>query len=130
MRLLTRTEAQSKKKLENEALIESNIRLRGYWQAITLKLNDVKESYEPEKLLKLTEFEHFVKDLQAKKSKLLEELAGLQKLVSETKEMYYALVTKQDALNELKYNLSEENKKLDLREAFVLDLESKWRNKQ
>lgn len=130
MRLLAKTEAYSAKKRENDALVESNIRLRKYWQGITQKLNTIKEDYEPEKVQRLKDFELFVKDLQVKKSKVLEELAGWQKLVEETKEKYYALVAKQDELDELKYKVEEEHKKLDLREAFVVDLETKWRNKQ
>lgn len=130
MKLLSITEARSKKKLENDSLVESNIRLREYWKGITQKLNTVKEDYSQDKLQKLKEFELFCKDLQVKKSKVLEELAGWQKLIEEKKEMYYALVAKHDELDEMQYKIDEGNKKLELREAFVLDLEQKWRNKQ
>jgi len=130
MKLLSTTDARNKKKLENDALIDSNIRLREYYQGITQKLNTIKESYEPDKLQKLKEFEQFCKDLEVRREKVLTELAQWQKLVADTKEMYYSLVTKQDHLQEVKYRIEEENKKLNLRESFVLDLEEKWRNKQ
>lgn len=130
MKLLSSTTARSKRKQENDALVDSNVRLRKFHRDITEKLNTVKDNYEPEKLQKLREFETFCKDIEVKRHKILTELAGWQKLVEETKELYYSFVVKQDQLQEVKYVIDEENKKLDLREAFVLDLEQKWRNKQ
>jgi hypothetical protein len=130
MRLMPKTEARSKAKLENEELIASNIRLRQYWQSINTKLNNVRESYEPEKLQKLNEFERFCKDLEAQRTKLLTELTRIQKIVENTKEIYYGYVRKKDELMETEYRINEENKKLDLREAFVVDLETKIRNSQ
>ena len=130
MKLLTKNDARLQKKRENESLIESNIRLRTYWQGITKKLDTIKDSYSADKLERLADFERFCKELQVKKDKVLSELAQWQKLVEETKEIYYGLITKQDELQEVKYKIDEENKKLDLREAFVVDLEQKWRNKQ
>ena len=130
MKLLSKTEARSKKKLENDTLVDSNIRLRKSWEFINKKLNTIKDDYEPEKLLKLAEFERFCKEIDAKKQIVLREFASLQKLVEDTKETYYGFIEKQDGLAEIKYNIDEENKKLDLREAFILDLEAKWRNKQ
>lgn len=127
MKLLDRKTAQSKIQKDNDTLVESNIRLRGYYQEITKKLNIVKDSYEPDKLLKLKEFEAFVKDIQAKKSRLLQELHAIGQQVEQKKELYYALITKQDALDERLYKMNEKERKLDLREAFVVDLEQKWR---
>ena len=76
MKLLSKTEARSKKKRENDALIESNIRLRKFHKDITTKLNNVKDSYDPEKLEKLKDFEKFCEDLKTKRTKILEELYG------------------------------------------------------
>lgn len=130
MKLLHKTEARSRAKLENEELIASNIRLRQYWQGITERLNNVKDNYEQDKLEKRAEFERFCQDIEVKRTKLLTELAAIQKLVNDTKEIYYGYIEKKDRLAEMEYRIQEENKKLDLREAFVVDLEEKIRNKQ
>jgi hypothetical protein len=130
MKLLTQKEAKSKKKQENDALVDSNVRLRKYHSEIITKLNNVKDNYDTDKLQKLEEFEKFCKDIEIKRTKLLEELANWQKLVADTKETYYTFISKMDALEEKEYEIQEENNKLNLREAFVLDLEEKWRNKQ
>jgi len=129
MKLLSQKDAQSKKKLENDALIGSNIRLRKMYHDITQKLNTVKDSYAQDKLDRLADFEKFLGELQVQKAKVLGELAGIQKLVEDTKEIYYSLIIKQDALQEVKYKIDEENKKLDLREIFIKDLEERFRNK-
>lgn len=130
MKLLTKTEAKSKAKLENDALIESSIRLRSYHKNITEKLNNIKDDYSGDKLEKLREFEQFCQDINNKKQIVLAELANIQKLVKDEKEIYYGLIVKKDELQEKEYQIAEEHKKLNLREAFVLDLEEKWRLKQ
>ena len=116
-------------KEDNERLIDTNIRLRKYWQDIVHKLNTVKESYEPEKTKKLEDFERFCKDLQGKKSKLLEEYTELERQIALRKDIYYNLVHRQDELAERSHEIAEENSKLTLRESFVRDLEEKWREK-
>ncbi len=130
MKLMSQVEARSRKKRENDALVDSNLRLKGYYNTISKKLSTIKEDYDPDKLQKLAEFERFCKDIELQRTKLLQELAGIQKLVADTKEIYYGLITKQDELFEKQYKIEEENKKLDLREAFVTDLEKKWQAKQ
>jgi len=130
MKLLSKTSAKSKAKLENDALIDSSIRLKKYHQDLTTKLNNVKDNYDGDKLEKLREFEQFCKDIEVKRTKVLEELANWQKLVKETKEIYYGFIARADELQEKEYQIEEENKKLNLRETFVLDLEAKWREKQ
>lgn len=130
MKLLTRTGAENKIRKENDELISQNIRLRQFEKAVTERLNNVKDSYEPDKLAKLKEFELFVKDIMAKKAKLLIELDGIGKLIEEKKELFYGLVARADELAETKYQIEEETRKLQLREAFVIDLETKWREKQ
>ena len=130
MKLLSKPQATSRVKLENDSLVNTNIRLRQYERAITERLNTLKDDYEPDKMAKLKEFELFCKDLDLKRAKLLQELSSIEKAVEDKKELYYALVTKQDALEEKFYSLSEKEKKVDLREAFVVDLEKKWQEKQ
>lgn len=129
MKLLSRSDAQSKVKRDNDELIDTNLRLRRYESTIIKKLNAIKDDYEPEKIARLKEFESFCAELSQKKSKLLEELSGLQKLIDQKKDIYYGLIAKQDALDEKIYEMKEVEKKLDLREALVLDLEKKWREK-
>lgn len=130
MKLLAKTEAQSKVKRDNDQLIAENLRLRQFWKDITQKLNTVKESYEPDKLAKLKEFEQFAMDLMVRKAKLLEELQGIENEIIRKKDIYFGLIAKQDALDEKIYQMTEAQKKLDLRERFVVDLEQKWRAKQ
>lgn len=130
MKLLTTKEAQSQKKLENDALIESNMRLKQVEARLSSKLHSMKDNYDQDKVEKWTEYEDFVEDINNKKSVLLKELKDIQKYIEEKKEVYYGLVEKQDILEEKMHNLIEKEKKLELREAFVMDLERKWREKQ
>ncbi len=125
MQLLARNVAQSKLKIENDNLVETNIRLRQYERVITERLNNVKDSYEPDKLQRLKEFETFCADIQAKQTKLLQELASIEKQVEAKKEIYYGLIAKNDAIDEKIYLMNEQEKKLKLREAFITDLEQK-----
>ena len=127
MKLLDQKEAQSKVKKDNDELILSNIRLRHLWQDITIKLNTIKESYQPEKLKILQEFETFCKDIFGKKAKLLEELQGIENEIKKKKDLYFEIISKQDALDEKIHEMREHEKKLDLREAFVGELEKKQR---
>lgn len=130
MKLLARTDAQSKLKVENDSLVENNIRLRQYERVIIERLNNAKTNYDPEKLRALHEFETFVSDLQIKKTKLLQELASVEKQVELKKELYYGLIAKNDAIDEKIFDMSEQEAKLKLREAFVVDLEQKIRQSQ
>lgn len=129
MKLLAKSTADAMLKKDNEELVDTNIRLRRFWQDITTRLNGVKDNYEPDKLRKLREFEAFVKDLIAKKATLLAELEGLETLIAQKKELYYGLINKQDALDLRLSEDAERKRTLDLREAFVVDLEQKWRAK-
>lgn len=130
MKLLARSEAQASKKRENDALVESTLRLSGYHQRLTKRLANIKDDYSADKLARLREYEQFCKDLNAKREKLLKELSAIESIIEEKKEIYYGLIEKQDALEDKAREIKEENEKLDLREKFVLDLEEKWRNKQ
>ena len=130
MKLLTRKEADISIKKSNEDLIGTNIRLREMEKQVIKRLNEAKLNYEPEKLKALKDFEQFVSDITLKKSKLLEELNAYNKLIEERKDIYYGLIEKSDLLDEKVYQVAEANKKLDLREAFIVDLERKIREKQ
>jgi hypothetical protein len=129
MKLLSKQSATSKLKQDNDNLIETNIRLRKFWSEITQKLNLAKDNYNTEKLQKLKEFEVFCKDILIKKSKLLEELNYIENEISKKKDIYYGMIQKQDLLDEKAYQVEEAIKKLGLREAFVVDLEEKWKQK-
>lgn len=130
MKLLSRPHVENRIRKENDDLISQNIRLREYERVVVERLNNAKESYEPDKVARLRDFELFVKDIVVRKAKLLEELSSIEKAVEEKKELFYGLVTKSDVLEEKRYQIEEENRKLELRQAFVVDLEQKWRNKQ
>jgi len=130
VKLLSQKEAESSLKKQNDELVDTNVRLRRFWREITQKLNNVRENYDPEKLKKLKEFEQFSKDITDKKSGLLTELVSIEKQIEQKKEIYYGLIAKQDKLDEYFYELTEKEKKLKLRETFVLDLEERWKSKQ
>lgn len=130
MKLLAKNDATSKKKLENDALIESNLRLKKAEQVLIARLNSLKNDYEPEKMKKLEEYEAFVVEINNKKSNLLKEMTDIQRHIENKKELYYGLIEKQDVLEEKMYLMTEKERKLDLREVFVVDLENKWREKQ
>lgn len=129
MKLLAKSDVSRKLQAENDDLVVTNIRLRQYWQIATDKLNDLKEDYEPDKMAKLKDFEEFCKKLLIRKAKLLEEFSGLEQAITEKKELYYGFIEKQDKLDEKIYQMNEQEKKLKLREEFVVDLEQKWRAK-
>lgn len=128
-KLLDKKSAISQAKKDNDELIESNIRLRKYYADIVQKLNVLKDNYEPDKIQKLKEFEQFSIDLSQKRMKLLEEFAQVSKLVDQKKEQYYAMIEKQDLLEEKIYQVAEAHKKLDLRESFINTLEANWKEK-
>ena len=130
MKLLSRKEATIGLKKENDNLIGSNLRLREMEKQVIKRLNEAKLDYSPNKMKALKDFEQFTADLMEKKSKLLKELNAYDKLIEERKEIYYGLIQKQDLLDEKVYQVAEANKKLDLREAFVADLEKRIREKQ
>ena len=130
MKLLNKISAVASLKKQNEDLIETNVRLQKYEKDIIKRLNTIKENYEPDKLKKLKEFEDFCKNLNVKKSKLLEELNVLEKTIELKKELFYGLVVKQDVVEEKLHNLIEQENKLDLRVAFVEELERRWNEKQ
>lgn len=130
MKLLAKKDAQIGIKKSNEELLNTNIRLREIEKNYLKRLNEAKLNYDPEKVKALKDFEQFVADLNERKSKLLEELNAYNKLIEERKDVYYGLIEKQDEVEEKMHEIKEANKKLGLREAFVVDLERKWREKQ
>ena len=130
MRLLSKTMSESSIKRENEELLGINIRLRKFWQEITQKLNNVKDNYDPEKLKILKDYEKFCQEIMEKKSKLLQELKGIENEIGKKKEIYYGLIEKSDALMEKEFEIKEEFEKLNLRKGFVENLEQKWQEKQ
>jgi len=88
-------------------------------------MNKVKEDYKPERLKALQDFNKFVEEITVRKSKLLEELRGIEALIDQKKELYYGLIEKQDILDEKLHQMREEEKRLDLRVAYVEELERK-----
>jgi len=130
MKLLAHKEATISLKKSNEELLKSNFRLRDIEKNILNRLNTAKENYDPEKVKALKDYEQFIADITEKKSKLLKELKAYEKLIEERKDIYYGLIERQDELDEREYQIKESHNKLDLREAMIVDLEAKLRNKQ
>lgn len=126
MKLLDKKTAQTNIKKDNEELVTTNIRLRKFYRDITSRLNTAKDNYEPEKIQKLKEFEKYCEEINIKKSRLLQELKGIENEIERKKDIYYGLIEKQDLLDEKIYQMNEQEKKLDLREGFIKTLEQKW----
>ena len=80
-------------------------------------------------MARLKDFEVFCKDLLIKKDNLLQEYNALEAEIQKKKDVYYGLIEKQDVLDEKIYQANEQEKKLNLREIFVSDLEQKFREK-
>ena len=123
MKLLKQTEARDKKKQENEDLIATNIRLRKLYEDIVHKLNTVKDSYEPDKLKKLEEFERFCDQITAKKSVLLGELKGIENEIEKRKDVYFGFIERQDALEEKAHEVRKRETNVEMRENFVKEVE-------
>ena len=129
MKIFSKTDAHSSIKLENDQLVESNIRLRKFYRDITNKLNNAKSDYSPEKIKILEDFEKFSKEINDKRQVLLKELNAIQKEIDDRKEIYYGLIAKQDALEERLYKADLKEKKLEERQLFVEQLEKKFQEK-
>ena len=129
MRLLDKKTVESTIRKDNDVLVEKNVRLRTYLSDIIKKINTVKDTFEPEKAKELITFERFCADIHAKKSKLLEELTAIETEIHKKKEIYYGMISQQDALTEKLYELHQQEKRLDLRIGFVEELERKWEEK-
>jgi len=129
MKLLSKKEARNRVEKENEELLEKNVRLREFHKKAIRYLNDVKEDYSDDKIKRLRDFEQFCADLQQKKHKLLIELEAVEDLIKEKKDLFYGLIEKQDALEEKIFQLQEKERKLDLRENFVEQVEEAIKEK-
>lgn len=129
MKIFAKQDAHLKIKLDSEQLIEQNIRVRKNYEETVRKINSAKLSYDKDKLKAMEEFDKFVKDITKKKSLLLEELAKIEQQIEQKKELYYSLITKQDLLEEKMYQMQEKERKLDIRESYVGELEKNFNNK-
>ena len=125
MKLLPKQEAKSRIKKENEELIDTNIRLRKQYKSILKKLDTIKDDYTPERVKILEDFEKFCIDIQQKESKLLQNLEYIKQEIEKKKDIYFGMIERQDQLDERIYQADEKEKKLDLRENFLKELEKK-----
>lgn len=129
MKLFSKKESKTKTELENKEILDTNIRLRATHRRLLRDMNESKADYGSDKIRALREFNEFCRDLTEKKNKLLGEYKVIEEMVEKRKEVYYGMITKQDELEERIYQNSEREKKIDLRERFVEDLEKKWMTK-
>lgn len=129
MKLFAKQDAHLKIKRDSEQLIEQNMRVRTNYESTIRKINTAKLSYDKDKLKAMEEFDKFIHDITLKKAKLLEELQKVQQAIDEKKELYYSLMEKQDLLEEKLYQLQEKERKLEIRESYVGELEKNFNNK-
>lgn len=125
MKLLSPEKAKNTIRKENEELLDSNIRLRKNLGIVISNLNTAKTNYDPEKVRALNKYKAFLRDLDEKVSKRLEELAIIEARIEQKKDVYYGFIEKQDALEERVNSANEREKKLDLREQFISGIEEK-----
>lgn len=129
MKLLSKPDAQSKIKKANEQDLETSLRLRTLIREQRQELATLREDYEPEKIAKKAEYDTFCKEIQAKKEKLLRELSAIEQEIAAKKDLYFGLVAKQDALEERLYQTQERERKVELRENFISEIERQWSTK-
>lgn len=125
MQLLSQKETKSKLRKEHDELIDTSVRLNTIVREKHRELNTLKRHYDPDKLQAKADFDAFCRDIQEKKSRLLQELAQIEKEIEAKKDIYFGLVAKQDALEERIYAANEREAKLNLRENFINELERK-----
>ena len=129
MKMLSKADARSALSKRNEDLLDKSTRLQRVYRDITSKLNSAKSNYNPEKIEAMKDFKQFIEDIQVKKSKLLEELNDIEAAIEQKKEIYYGYIARADELIEQKYQADERDKKLDLRERFISEIEKKQWNR-
>lgn len=129
MQLLSPKEAKSKLRKENDELVDTGSRLSKFVRAKHVELNTLQNNYDPDKVKAKADFDAFCKDLNEKRSRLLQELAGIQKEIDAKKDVYFGLVAKQDALEERTYKADKREESLNLRENLISELERRWKTK-
>lgn len=125
MKLLSKQEVNKGLKKQRDEIVEKTSRLHGYLTEGIKRLNNLKDDYGTDREKKLKEFEDFVKQINEKKSVLLKELKAYETLIEERKELYYALVEKADLLEERNRDIEIKTRKLEDRERFVIESETK-----
>lgn len=123
MKLLSKPEIKSRIQLNNDELLATNSRLRKIYVELLAKINNTKVNYSKDE--KAQEFERFCADILQKKSILISEIKDLENDIERKKEIIYGLIEKQDALQEKEFEMKEREKKLDLREGFITNVEQK-----
>jgi len=125
MKLLQKAEVDLKYKKQNDELIGKNNRLLGYFTKGVARLNSLKDNYDQVKVNKYNDFVDFSNHIAQQKSKLMEEVVVIEKLIKEKTETYYGLIAKQDELDEREFNMKQKANNLSMREEFVKESEEK-----
>lgn len=125
MKLLPPQEAKKSIQKQNDELVAINVRLKKYERDIRQRINILKDTYEPDKLKKYEEFTKYCNELEQKKSDLLKNMMDIEKMIEGKRDILYGLIEKQDILQEKELQLRERENKLEMRQAFVEELERK-----
>lgn len=123
MKLLTKSEIKNSVRKENEQLLNDNIRLK------KINQNLLKLDFPAEKVKMMREFQQFSSDINEKKSFMFQELKKIETLIEQKKEILYGLIEKQDEIMEREAVLKEREAKVELREKFVEEIDSKQKTK-
>lgn len=125
MKLLPPQEAKKDIQKKNDELIAINVRLKEIERNILKRINTLKDNYEPDKIKKFDEFTKYCNELEQKKSVLLKTMTDIEKMIEGKRDILYGLIEKQDILQEKEIEIKERERKLEMRQAFVEELERK-----
>lgn len=129
MQLLSPKDATPRLRKEIDEQVDTASRLSKIIRAKRIELDSLEANYDPKTLKAKREFEDFCRDLQDRKSKLLQGLTEIEAEIEKKKDIYFGLVAKQDALEEREHAVSERERKCELRENLISELERQWKAK-
>jgi hypothetical protein len=129
MKLLSKNEVKSISQKETDIILEKNSRLAEYLSKGLKKFNLIKDNYDQDKIRKQKEFDAFCEKINTKKSELLKDYKKWEKLVEGKKELYYALIEKNDELIEREENIKRGEERIKVREDFNLENEARLKAK-
>lgn len=119
-KLFSAEEISKRRNESNRELTAKNERVISSMKRV-LKLQDQLD-FKPEKAKKVKEFEIWCDDLNAKKSKLLQELNKYTDAVENTKEELYRVIARKDKFEDEITDLQEEISRLKLQVEFNRNL--------
>lgn len=122
--LFTKEVVNQKRQQYNRELTAKNEKLVASLKKILALQKEI--DFDAAKAKQVKDFMAFCEDIQSKQSKVLAELKAYEKLLEGKKETVYALVSKQDSLEDKILDLKEEKEKLDIEVGFKKQVIEKY----